>query len=561
MSLLEQLKRRHVFQVAAVYAVTAVGVVGAADAFAEGLSLPGWFLSVVTSLAILGLPVALVLAWAYQLTPEGLRRDRASGNTNPAPCTIAALPFVNLSGDPANEYFSDGMTDEILTRLSQVSELHVISHTSVLRYRGTTLPLRTIAAELGVANLLEGRVQRAGNRVRITAQLIEAATDTHLWAETYDRDLADIFEVQAEVAGSIALALKARITDPERYRMARRYTSDMEAYDLYLRGLALTARAGSANLERAVELYRLAIARDPRFALAYCGLASAYLFQPFWGRVRPVLVLTPAWEAVQRAISLDPDLPDAYGARATLHLFGAHDMAAAAADSARALALQPGPWPLQGVAARYLVSERYDEALSCIDRALRFDPNSPLFLSYRALILGYRGDPADAEQVARRVIELAPDFGIGHYYLAQQLRALGRREEALHHCELARRLLGDHELPIGTMAVTFAQDGDMERAWDCYHELQSRREREWIDPFAIAGAALAVGREEEALAELERAFAEKSFYALLVRPASGPGFAFSALRQHPRLRRLLHGVWPQDFPLPPAAPAMAGTQT
>ncbi len=231
MSFWSELKRRNVVRVALVYAAVAFVVVQAADLVIPALHLPDLLMTAVVLVAILGLPIALVLAWAFELTPAGIQRDSAAqektAKAAPMPVrrpaadrrSIAALPFTNLSDNRENEHFSDGMTEEILTRLACIGDLRVISRTSVMQYKNTALPLRRVADELGVANILEGSVRRAGSRVRITAQLIEAETDTHLWAETYERELTDVFAVQSDVATKIALALRARITAPVQRRL------------------------------------------------------------------------------------------------------------------------------------------------------------------------------------------------------------------------------------------------------------------------------------------------------------------------------------------------------
>jgi len=235
--------------------------------------------------------------------------------------SVAVLPFQNLSPDPENAFFADGMTEDILTQLSKIRDLKVISRSSVMRYRGTQKPIQTIAAELGVGTVLEGSVRRAGSRVRIVGQLIDARTDEHLWAETYDRDLKDVFAIQSEVAQQIASALRATLSPAEKKRIEQNPTRNLAAYDQYLKGRELYYRYRKTDNESAIELFQKALERDPGFALAYAGLGDAYAqralrfgFPPSW--------LESSLQMSRKAITLDSDLAEGYKARGLAYLAG-----------------------------------------------------------------------------------------------------------------------------------------------------------------------------------------------------------------------------------------------
>jgi TolB-like protein/cytochrome c-type biogenesis protein CcmH/NrfG len=236
----------------------------------------------------------------------------------PVERSVAVLPFTSLSPDAENEYFSDGITEDILTQLSGIADLRVISRTSVMGYKGTTRNLREIAAELGVAHILEGSVRRVDDRVRIVAQLIDARTDQHLWADTYDRDLTDIFQIQSEIAQRIAAALQARLTIAERERLEGRPTADLVAYDLYLLGREHLHRETASDNETAVSLFRRATELDPSFAHAYAGMAEAY-----WKKVnrfaQPLEWADSGVQMARKAVALDPDLADGYTAMASAY--------------------------------------------------------------------------------------------------------------------------------------------------------------------------------------------------------------------------------------------------
>ena len=316
-----ELGRRRVFRVAVVYALVALGVIEAAGVALPALQLPDWTTTLVVVLVLLGFPIALVLAWAFDITPQGVQRTEPLGEGQPQPRQpsmalattsvvavaavavfggwfllhnratgspgegkiIAVLPFVNMSADPENEYFSDGITDDIITQLSKISGLRVVSRTSVTRYKGTTKSLREIGEELGVDAILEGGVRRANDRVRINAQLIDARSDEHLWAETYDRELKDIFAIQSDVAQQIASALEATLSPAEVESIESTPTENVAAYEYYLRGNDYLAGAnGESDTDMAEEMFEMAITLDPDFTLASDMLSEAHA-SAYWG--------------------------------------------------------------------------------------------------------------------------------------------------------------------------------------------------------------------------------------------------------------------------------------
>src|SRR2546428_5264622 len=305
-----ELKRRNVYKVAVAYAVVAWLTIQAASIFLPAFNAPQWVMQIVILILVVGFPIALAFSWAFEITSEGIKRESevqadesithhtgrkivaltivlavvATGllifqfvrarSTSPSAATIsnksiAVLPFDNLSGDPQNAYFSEGVQDEILTRLAKIAELKVISRTSTQRFKSAPNDLRQIAQQLGVANILEGSVQKANDQVRVNVQLINALTDAHLWADTYDRKLTDIFAVESEIARTVAETLRAKLTGSEKQMMSAQPTSNTEAYELYHKGRSLWEKRSGDNIPKAIAFYEQAIARDPNYALAY----------------------------------------------------------------------------------------------------------------------------------------------------------------------------------------------------------------------------------------------------------------------------------------------------
>ncbi|MGB8803892.1 MAG: hypothetical protein WCC93_03120, partial [Chthoniobacterales bacterium] len=338
-----EVKRRNVYKVAIAY-------IFAGWALSQGIAqvfpvfdVPNWVIRSIVVMIILGLPVALVLAWMFELTPEGIKRTEtadampeatrkkkyvwiyvvvigavisiglfflgrySAGNTTASPAgitnkSIAVLPFDNLSRDPDNAYFCEGVQDEILTRLAKVADLKVISRTSTQHFKSTPDNLPQIAKQLGVAHILEGSVQKANDQVRVNVQLINAMTDAHLWADTYDRKLTDIFAVESEIAKTIAETLQARLSGSEKSSMAKTPTVNPEAYELYLKGRFFWNKRTGDDLRKSIEYLKQAIAKDPGYALAYAALADSYGLLRFYGGASPAESVVPAEAAAKKAL-------------------------------------------------------------------------------------------------------------------------------------------------------------------------------------------------------------------------------------------------------------------
>src|SRR5216110_534753 len=359
----EEVKRRKVYRVAAAYIIAAGGIIQLASATFPAWELPNWALRLVILLVLVGFPIALIFAWAFDITAQGIRAtpDTAAPRTprrrnmivliatgviisaatgffllprvaaHKLDKSIAVLPFENLSDEKENAYFADGVQDEILTDLSKVADLKVISRTSVMQYKtGTKRNLREIAEDLGVAHVLEGSVQRAGGRVRVSAQLIDARSDAHLWAEHYDRDLADVFAIQSEVAENIVAQLKANLSTSEKAAIDLRPTRDPEAFDLYLQAKELINTFHDTpdwkdTLLKAIRLLDKAISRDGKFALAYC-LATRANEALYWFNLDHTPArLAQAKASAQKALELAPDLGEAHLAQALVYYHGSRD--------------------------------------------------------------------------------------------------------------------------------------------------------------------------------------------------------------------------------------------
>jgi TolB-like protein/Tfp pilus assembly protein PilF len=446
-----ELKRRNVYRVAIAYGVVAWLLIQVATQTFPFFEIPNWAVRLVVLLLILGFPIALVLAWAFELTPEGLKRtgdvdlatqrwfgrkldfviigvlllviailvyQRLHPSVSPVRSnipekSIAVLPFENRSEDKANAYFADGIQDEILTRLSKIADLQVISRTSTEHYKSAPENLSEIAKQLGVAHVLEGSVQKSGDAVRINVQLIKAANDSHLWADTFDRNLTDIFSVESEVAKAIADQLRAKLTGHEEQVITAKPTDNPQAYDAYLRGLAYTLKTGNtpANALGAQKYFREAVRLDPKFALAWALLSSVDARGYITGTLQPTISLREeARQAADTALTLQPNLGEAVLAKGSYHYACLKDYDTALRYFEQARQFLPNSSQIP-ISLAYVTRRRgqWDQSESYFDEAERLDPRNVWLLTNRAFsYIALRRFP-EALRKLDQVLNITPD--------------------------------------------------------------------------------------------------------------------------------------------------------
>jgi TolB-like protein len=486
---IEELKRRNVFRVAVGYVITAWLLLQAVDLVLENINAPDWIMQVFMLALAVGFPLAIFFAWAYEMTPEGIKResevDRSqsitpqtgkklnrvifvvmalalgyfaydkfvlSANreaalveaaTQSAPerranevlamesgQSIAVLPFVNMSADADNEYFSDGISEELLNVLAKVSSLRVASRTSAFAYKGKELPVSEIARALQVDNVLEGSVRKAGNRVRITAQLIDGHSDKHLWSETYERQLDDIFDIQEEISNAIVDALKValNVNDQQAVSRAQRPTENTQAYELYLQGRYLWRQRKEENIRAAIDAFKQAIAIDPGFAVAYEALASAYGSLASWSNVTSEEALQEAVPYAEQALQLDPKLSEA-----------------------RAI-----------IAESYGAKFQWSKLVEQYEIALQNTPNNPTVIQWYAEIMHNLGYIDLALESALRSYEIDPASPVVNNVITYIAIAADEDELALKHWKIASEL-GVAETANRNVAPLFLKRGEIDR--------------------------------------------------------------------------------------------------
>jgi TolB-like protein/Tfp pilus assembly protein PilF len=499
MSIIAELKRRNVFRVGAAYGIVAWLLVEMASVVLPALRLPEWTLTLLVFLVIAGFPLALILAWAFELTPEGIKLeadvdrtdtitsktgrkfdfaiigllvlavvyfavDKIAPETEPEPVeaivevasaegtkarekTIAVLPFVNMSKDPDNEYFSDGLSETLLHKLAQVSSLRVAARTSSFAFKGQNADIRTIGEQLGVATIIEGSVQKSGDRLRIIAQLIDVADGSHLWSKNFDRPEEDLFAIQDEIAKEVAAALEVTLLGEESARLSQRSAGNLESYDAYLKGLASSNRNGVTDFKEAIRHYQRAVEIDPGNALAHVGLAAGHLSLFDWGALSFEEAHRKAERELTTALALDPDSDGAYVVLGYLkQLMG--DLQVAESAYEHAGALNPNNSRARHYFADALLGAagRPQEALEQIEVAIELDPLRPGIAATRTLALAWLGREEEWKAQLAEAIEQHPDDPITYWTPGWIARTDGQLDETIRWFrETAKR---DPENPI-----------------------------------------------------------------------------------------------------------------
>jgi serine/threonine-protein kinase len=553
-NLFSELKRRNVYKVAVAYAVVGWVIAQIATQIFPFLEIPNWIVRLVIVLIAIGFPIALVIAWAFEATPEGIKRTEvadampatatgrkkhawiyvvimgaavsaalfllgrytaASKNATSAPNelsakSIAVLPFDNLSRDPDNAFFAEGVQDEILTRLAKVADLKVIARTSTQKFKSAPENLPDIAKQLGALNILEGSVQKANDQVRVNVQLINAMTNSHLWAEIYDRKLTDIFAVESDIAKTIADALQAKLTGSERQMMAEQPTVNTEAYELYHKGRSLWEKRSGDSIPKAIEYFNQAIAKDPNYALAYAGLSRAYILLPFFTGADRLDADAKAKDAALKALSLDSNLAEAHLALGKVLFFYDIDLAGAMREYKRAVELKPndaGAHHWYGNDALAALG-RSEEAIAESKRAVELDPLSPIINADFGTTFYYARRFDESARQLRKTIEIDPTFFYAHFNLGIVLQATGDLSGAIAEYEKAKQLNDDPFMAVN-VAQAKAQAGEKDAAVRMLSELDKLSQRREVVGYWRALLYLSLNNKDEAVRWLEQGLKER----------------------------------------------------
>jgi TolB-like protein/Flp pilus assembly protein TadD len=548
-----EMKRRRVFRTLVGYGIASFAVLQIIEPIMHGLHWPETVLSYVVAGLAAGFPVVITLAWAFDVKAGGIERTApAAARTGPrgiplalllvgigvlaaAPGlvwyffvradtrivarregerlgaaaeakSIAVIPFVNVSGNRENEYFSDGITEELINALANIDGLHVASRTSVYALKSRNLDAREIGARLNVKTLLEGSVQREGDALRVSAQLINVSDDFHIWSKTYDRKVSGVFALEDEIAHSIAQALRRKLVGGESASLVKPSTSSLEAHDLYLQGRYFQERRTAEALHKAAGFFAQATEKDPAYALAWVGLADATALQYQYGLVPDSSLLPKARQSALRAIELDPRLAEA---QATLGLIAQNSYQWADAERAIRQAIELNPkyatahhWYALQLALQGRIPEAYAET----DRAHRLDPTSPIINNLVGVTRFYGRDFDGAVEALRKTLEIAPDFIVSNAFLGQVYAAQGKYTEAL--AEYAK-VVPDN--PGALRGLTYVLAGRRPDALRIVEEMEKRVKHEYVSPAARGLIWVALGEKDRGYALLAKGCAENDW--------------------------------------------------
>ena len=549
---LAELKRRNVYKVAVAYIVAGWALSQGIAQVLPVFDVPNWTIRLIVVLIIIGLPVALVLAWAFEITPEGIKRTemadrmpaaarrkkyawiyivvvgaivsitlfflgrysaisggprRSEAATGIPEKSIAVLPFDNLSRDPDNAYFAEGVQDEILTRLAKVADLKVISRTSTQHFKSVPENLPQIAKQLNVTNILEGSVQKVKDQVRVNVQLINALTDAHLWAEIYDRKLTDLFSVESDIAKTIADTLQAKLTGSESTAMSNKPTENPEAYELYLKGRFFWNKRTGQDLKTACDYFQQAIAIDPNYATAYAGLAESYILIPLFDAGSPQDYFPKAKAAAERAIELQETSAEAHTALALLFCFSDVDFPQSEKEFKRAIELNPNYATAHHWYGNALLVAlgRFNEAISENKRAVELDPLSLIINADlgSTFMLARQYDQAIAQ--LQRTLTLDNKFGYTHWNLGQALYLKGDTAAAIAEYQKARTLDDDPQI-VALLGRAYADTGQRDQALELVRELEARATHQFVRGYLLALVYIGLGDKTKAIDYLEREY-------------------------------------------------------
>jgi TolB-like protein/Flp pilus assembly protein TadD len=580
---LAELKRRNVYKVAVAYAIVGWLLVQIATQVFPFLEIPTWVVRLVIVLVAAGFPIALVIAWAFEITPQGIERtevadtmpsaagqkkhawiyvaivgavlsiglfflgrygfrNASSSSTELPPKSIAVLPFDNLSEEKGNAYFAEGIQDEILTRLAKVADLKVISRTSTQHFKSAPDNLPQIAKQLGVMNILEGSVQKSGDAVRVNVQLINALTDAHLWAEIYDRKLTDIFAVESDIAKSIADTLRAKLSSSAEHVLASRPTDNPEAHELYLKGRYFWNRRTGENLKKASDYFQQSIGKDPRYALAYSGLADCHVLLPAYAELgsNPRDELPKALEAARKAVELDDTLAEAHTSLARA-LASNLQLSAAMSEFKRAIELNPSYATAHQWFGECLQSQgRVEEALAELKRAQELDPLSLIINSVLGFAFDTVGKSNEAITQLHKTIEMDPNFANARGMLGNVLEHRGQLKEAVVEYE---KCSSSDPIDLAQLAAAYFLVGRKAEAQQLWDKLKSLSERQYVPAYSMAVVQLAFGDKDEAIRLLEKSYEDHAPFDSADLGWILVDHRLEPLRSDPRFKKLITRIF------------------
>lgn len=449
---------------------------------------------------------------------------------------IAVLPFANISPDAKDEYFADGLTEELISTLSKITSLKVIARTSVMRYKATAKSISEVGRELNVGTLLEGSVRKADSKIRITTKLVDAQTEEHLWSQDYDRDLKDIFTIQSDIAQRIASALKVQLLKDEKQDLEKKKTENTEAYALYLKGRYYLNQRTQLALKQAIDYFEEALKKDPTYALAYTGLSDSHAIMALFEFLAPKEAFPKARSAAEKALQIEPHLAEAHTSIGVVRFQYEWDWQEAEKEFKQAIELNPNYPASHQFYADYLKAMgRFDEALAEMRRALALDPLS-LSINCGVGHILYLSRQYDlAIEQYQKVVQLDPTFPQGRLWFGRPYLQKGMYKEAIAELNEAVKLSGADTISLAVLGHAYASSGEKDKAETVLERLKERAKQQYVAPYFIALIYVGLGSKKQALELLERAFQERSSWLVWIKVEP----RYDPLRKEPRFAAML----------------------
>ncbi len=547
---LAELKRRRVYRVAAIYAAVGFVVWQAADFAVPAMNLPESVSGVILLFTVLGFPIAIALAWAYEVRPEDPKPSQPAPKESsaipeaPVPTgvgaaehggSIAVLSFVDMSPDQDQEYFCDGMAEELINALTKVPGLRVAARTSSFHFKGRSEDVREIGRELSVGAVLEGSVRRAEDRLRVTAQLVSVEDGFHLWSENYDRELKDVFAVQDEISRSIVETLRPTLIAEEEPKLVEAPTKSLEAYDHCLRGRHYWEGRYEKGLMTALRYFERAVEIDPEYALPHTGIADSYTVLGMYGFLRPEEARQRAWAAAQRAAELDDLLSEAHASLGLYHMWLVWDWERSAAELQRAVELNPD----HGKAYAWLgfllgLQGRFEEAFHQLAVSRRLDPLSSYVTSLSGTVQTFAGDLTAASEMLEGVVTRDPSYLLAVWLLSWTYSHMARHDLAVRMGERALTLSNDAGHFKGSLGLIYGRAGMHDRARAVLEDLSASEDSQYVSPLWLAWVQLGLGDDERALDLLAQAAAQRTPWLFQIHQDPN----YHPLRSYPRFTEL-----------------------
>jgi serine/threonine protein kinase len=460
-----------------------------------------------------------------------------TARTKPQP-SIAVLPFVDMSSQKDQEYFCDGMAEELINALTKIEKLQVASRTSAFQFKGKAHDIHEVGKKLKVQTVLEGSVRKARNRLRITAQLVDVADGYHLWSEKYDRDMEDIFAIQDEISLAIVERLKVKLLGGEKKNLVKRYTDNIEAYNLYLKGRYFWSKRTEQGLKKGIEYFKRAIKKDAHYALAYAGLADSYSLLCSYHILSPEESIPRAETAAKRAMQIDDSLAEAYEALAHVRILYDWNWSESQQEFKRAIQVNPSfATAHQRYSLLLTVMGQLDEAIAQIKQAQELDPLSLIINTDVALIFYIARQYDRAIEQSRNVIDMDPNFGVAHFVLGLALEQKKSYKGAIAELQKGISASGGITVMTGALGHAYAVSGNRDKALRVLDELKELSRRRYVSPYTIASIYVGLGEKGQALEWLQKAYEDRSVWLIHLHLKVDP--RLDSLRPDPRLKALL----------------------